>query len=59
VPDGVVSVDAHGHQDVGGRVCDDGLREADDLAGQVARPPGHGGAPNDVGQHVEQSHTQI
>jgi len=59
VCDGIVSVDAHGHQHVGGRVCDADLREADGLAGQVACPPRNRDAPYDVGEDVEQSHAQI
>ena len=57
--DGVVSVDAERHQDVGRGVGDDHLEEPDELAGQQPGLPGHGHLPHDVSGHGEQPHAQV
>lgn len=57
--DGVVAVDAERHQHVSRRVGRQALHELDELAGQIARFPRHGDAPNDIGQHVQQPDAQI
>ena len=57
--DGVVAVDAEGHQDVGAGVGDAHLQELDHLAGHVARTPLHREAPHDVREHVQQAHGEI
>ena len=57
--DGVVSVDAEGHEDVGGGVGDHDLEEPDHLAGQQPRLPGHRHLPHDVRRHGEQPHAEV
>ena len=57
--DGVVSVDAQRHQDVGRGIGDHHLEEPDELAGQEPRLPGHRHFPNDVGWHGEQPHAEV
>ena len=57
--DGVVSVDAEGHQDVGGGVGDHHLQEPDQLAGQQAGLPGHRHLPHDVRRDGEEAHAEV
>ena len=57
--DGVVSVDAERHQDVGGGVGDDHLEEPDELAGQQPRLPRHGHLPHDVRGDRQQSNAEV
>ena len=57
--DGVVSVDAERHQDVGGGVGDDHLEEPDELAGQQPRLPRHGHLPDDVRGDRQQSNAEV
>ena len=59
VGDGVVSVDAEGHQDVGGGVGDHHLEEPDQLAGQQAGLPGHRHLPHDVRRDGEEAHAEV
>lgn len=56
---GVVTVDAEGDQDIGGRICDARLHELDHFAGHIPGTPFDGDAPHDIRQHVQQSHAQV
>ena len=57
--DGVVSVDAEGHQHVGGGVGDHHLEESDQLAGQQAGLPGHRHLPHDVRGDGEEADAEV
>ena len=57
--DGVVSVDAEGHEHVGGGVGDDHLEEPDELAHEQPRLPCHGHLPHNVSGHGQQSHAEV
>ena len=59
VGDGVISVDAERHQDIGRCIGDDHLEEPDELAGQQPGLPGHGHLPHDVRGHGEQPHAEV
>ena len=57
--DGVVSVDAERHQDVGGAVGDQQLAELDHPAGGEAGLPRDGELPPNVDQDREQADAQV
>lgn len=57
--DGVVSVDAERHEDVGGGVGDAGLEELDGFAGDISGIPWDSRTPDDIREHVQKSHTEI
>ena len=57
--DGVVTVNAERHQDVGGGVGDHALQEFDEFAEDFTVVPADSGAPNDVGQNLKEAHAEV